>query len=148
MLVARAVKLDQWGSLTVYEHDEEPPDGLHGADDFWLGDERRHPAQLLTTSLCVTAFVAVWPTDQPPPPDGPLTRQDLDGVALTSPVTHHRCFMCSASVVGLFFDGGSDFFRAWEHKHDWLRSCPVCGADVTSSRLSGMLSMPEVEQKN
>jgi hypothetical protein len=55
----RTVQIGDWGWLVVYDPDEEPPEGLHGANDFWEGDERRRPSQL-RTQLGPHAYVAVW----------------------------------------------------------------------------------------
>ena len=134
--MVRQVELGDWGTLVVY--DQEEPEGLHGAERAWRGDTRRRPVQL-QTKVGVAAYVAVWPPDRPPPPEGPLTREHLEGVALASPVTHHRCFVCGAGVSGLYVDGGANFFDLWSHPHEWIRACPACGADVTAARLSGML---------
>ena len=141
--MARIVAIGMWGSLMVYDLDEEPPDGLLGAGDFWIGDERRRPSQL-RAGAGLAGYVAVWPLDGPPPPDGPLTERDLDGVALTMPVSH-ACAVCRASVAGLYPDGGAGFFRPWSRSHGWLARCPSCGAGVDAARLHGILPMPGPE---
>jgi hypothetical protein len=138
--VARTVSISTWGSLVVYDPDEGPPDGLRGADEFWNGEERRRPSQL-RSAVGLVAYVAVWPLDGPPPGDGPLTERDLDGVALTMPVSN-VCFVCQASVAGLYVDGGIPFFQPWDRSHEWLRKCPSCGAFAYDARLTGMLPMP------
>lgn len=139
--MARIVAIGTWGSLMVYGLDEEPPDGLRGAGDFWIGDERRRPSQL-RAGTGLAGYVAVWPLDGPPPRDGPLTGRDLAGVALAVPVSHHVCAVCRASVAGLYIDSGAAFFRPWARGHDWLRNCPSCGAAADAARLHGMLPMP------
>jgi hypothetical protein len=140
--VARIVVVGSWGSLVVYGTGEEPPDGLRGAGDFWAGDERRRPSQLRAGAVAA-GYVAVWPLDGPPPLDGPLKEQDLVGVALAVPASHHVCAACRAGVPGLYADGGTAFFRPWSRKHDWLRNCPSCGASADRARLHGMLPMPD-----
>jgi hypothetical protein len=137
----RTVHIGEWGRLDVYDDNEEPPPGLRGADDFWSGDAHRRPV-LLRTGGSKLPFVAVWPSDGPPPPDGPLTERELEGVALFQPVTHHRCAKCGAEVVSLYVESGLPFFRPYDRPHNWLRSCPSCGAQADAARLQGMLSMP------
>lgn len=139
--VARTVKLGEWGALTVYDRDEQPPRGLHGTDDYWLGDARRLPVEV-QTKVGVVPYVAVWPNDLPPPGDGPLTEAELDGVALTTPVSHHRCFVCGATVAGLYVDTGADFFGLRSHAYDWLQACPSCDTTASVARLTGILPMP------
>ena len=138
--MARIVAIGMWGSLVVYDLDEEPPDGLGGAGDFWVGDERRRPSQLRIGAR-LAGYVAVWPLDGPVPRDGPLTERDLDGVILTLPVSH-ACAVCQASVAGLYHDGGIPFFQPRARSHDWLSNCPSCGATVDAARLHGMVPMP------
>ena len=139
--MARRVDIGDWGTLTIYEHGEEPPDGLHGAAGFWEGDDRRRPTELKTV-VGVAPYVAVWPADGPPPIGPALTEESLQGVALANPVTHHRCFVCEQEVVGLHVDAGADFFGLRGRRHEWLTHCPSCGADATSARLSGMFPVP------
>jgi hypothetical protein len=121
--VVRTVRIGEWGSLVVYDLDEEPPDGLHGFDDFWRGDDHRS-AVLLRTGRGPLPYVAVWPSDGPPPSTGPLTERDLEGVALTSPVAHHVCAACGAVVSGLYADAGVAFFPPRDRTHDGTKEGP------------------------
>jgi hypothetical protein len=138
--MARIVAIGTWGSLKICDLDEEPPEGLRGATGSWIGDARRRPSQL-QSGAGLAGYVAVWPLDGPPPIDGPLTEQDLDGVALTTPVSHF-CFVCMASIPGLYPNGGP-FFQPWTRSHAWLKECPSCGATTDAARLHGMLPMPD-----
>jgi hypothetical protein len=139
--VVRTVHIGEWGRLVVYDDGEEPPPGLHGANDFWSGDEWRRPV-VLRTGTGDSAYVAVWPTDGPPPSEGRLTERELEGVALAQPVSHHTCARCGAEVPGLYVETGLPFFQPRDRPHNWLRTCPACEADVDEARLHGMLPMP------
>jgi hypothetical protein len=138
--MARIVAIGTWGSLKICDLDEEPPEDLRGAAGSWIGDARRRPSQL-QFGAGLASYVAVWPPDGPPPMDGPLTEHDLDGVALTMPVSH-VCFICKASIPGLYPDSGLPFFRPWARGHARLKECPSCGAAADAARLQGVLPMP------
>lgn len=136
--VVRTAHVGDWGSLDVYEDDDEPPPEVGRFRTSWTGDPHRRAVVLRTATGGRLPLVAVWPSDGPPPVEGPLTAADLEGVVLAQPVSH-RCAVCNAEVPGLYVDGGLPFFRPRLRPHDWLAQCPRCGADAAVARLTGML---------
>jgi hypothetical protein len=143
--MARIVMIGTWGSLKICDLDEEPPEGLRGAAGS-LDRRCAAASQPVASGAGLAGYVAVWPLDGPPPMDGPLTEQDLDGVALTIPVSH-VCFICKASTPGLYPDSGLPFFQPWGRGHAWLQECPSCGASVDAARLHRILPMPDLRRR-
>jgi hypothetical protein len=100
--VPQTIAIKDWGELTVFGLGEREPDELRAVDYLWRSGSRKRACELRTrTRQTSVAYVAVWPSDGPEPPESLGGIADLGGVVLTEPVLALHCFACGAEFAGL-----------------------------------------------
>ena len=136
--------LRHWAVLTVLDDGAPLPGNLAGYEHLWRGHDRRFPVTLTWTrsDAAPAGYVVVLPEDAPPFDPADPGRTSLDGALLAETFTH-RCFACHGQFDVLYADHAVPMPGDWRaRQHPVVSGCPSCGADVATSRLTGLAIHP------
>lgn len=136
--VGPTLPLGRWGELVVLDPDGDVPGELSAAAFMWRSEPRRFPALVRGISRGrEVPYIAVLAQDADPFDLLAISVADLDGMLLASP-REHRCFACGSHVAVLYPDHGLPTPGDSRGRHTAASGCPVCGALVGASRLTGL----------